>query len=178
MNTLHTHKGFTLIELMVATGLFAVVMVLASGAYFMVINLTRQSQSIATGIDNLSFAIETMTRDIRTGTGYSSAGTGDCMSGSESNSFSFSDEAGNAVTYTLSGAALQKTLNAYSFILTDPSVTITSLLFYACGTQVVPGDYLQPRVIMVISGTVSLGAGKTPQSFTVQTEATMRGLDI
>ena len=63
-------SGYTLVELIVAVGLFALVMLLAAGAYLMMIGVNRQAQGIATGIDNLSFALETMTRSIRTGTNY------------------------------------------------------------------------------------------------------------
>ena len=58
-------RGYTLIELMVAVGLFAIVMMLASGAYLVMIGVSRQTQGIATGVDNLAFALETMTRITR-----------------------------------------------------------------------------------------------------------------
>jgi len=59
--------------------------------------------------------------------------------------------------------------------LTDPSVTVSSLLFYASGTT--SGDNNQPYVTIVVSGTVSYGPNKT-QPFTVETGATMRGTDL
>ncbi|MFA6969108.1 MAG: prepilin-type N-terminal cleavage/methylation domain-containing protein, partial [Candidatus Paceibacterota bacterium] len=92
-----TSRGYTLIELIIAVGLFALVMLLASGAYIMMIGLSRQAQGIATGINNLSFALETMTRDIRTGTNYNCGGLGDCSSGASV--FSFKNESGVTVSY-------------------------------------------------------------------------------
>lgn len=169
-------KGYTLIELMVAMGLFAIIMLLASGAYLIMINLNRQAQGLATGIDNLSFALETMTRGIRTGSNYNCGGAGDCVSGA--NSFSFKDENGVVISYSLAASALQQTKNSVQSALTDPSVTVTSLTFYAFGTKpTAQGDYQQPHVTFTISGTVSSGPGKT-QSFTVESGATMRGPDI
>lgn len=170
--------GFTLIELMVAVGLFAIVMLLASGAYLTMIALNQQAQNITGGIDNLSFAIETMTRSIRTGSGYSCGSLGgDCPSGASS--FSFTDQKGNAVTYSLSGTSLMQTSGGVQSLLTDSSVTITSLTFYAFGTKKASqGDYEQARVSMTVSGTVSAGAGKPAKSFTVETGATMRGTDL
>ncbi len=159
-----THKlirGYTLIELVIAVGLFALIMTLASGAYFVMISVNRQTQSIATGIGNLSFALETMTRTIRTGTNYSSGGT----------SFSVRNENGVTINYTLSGGVIMQN----DIALTDSSVTISSLLFYASGT--VSGDAYQPRVTIIVSGTVSSGPGKN-EAFTVETGATMRGSDI
>ncbi len=174
-------KGFTLIELMVAIGLFAFVMTLSSGAYLVMIGLNRQAQSIATGIDNLSFALESMTRDIRTGSAYNCGGpsSGDCPGGA--NSFYFIDKNGLPVSYTLAGSSLQRTRNSVQSALTDPSVTVTALTFFLTGsgkTTSVPADYTQPNVILIVSGWVSSGSGGKKQTFTIQTEATMRGSDI
>src|SRR3989344_4209674 len=65
-----THGGYTLIELVVAVGVFALIMTLASGAYLIMIGVNRQAQSTATGIHNLSFVLESLTRTARTGTAY------------------------------------------------------------------------------------------------------------
>ena len=161
-------SGYTLIELIISVGLFALIMTLATGAYLVMIGINRQVQGFTTGIDNLAFALEDMTRSIRTGTLYSST---------QGNTFSFTRSDGvTTVTYSLSGSAIQKSINGGAASpLTDPSVTITSLIFYPVGTA--PGDTEQPRVTMVVSGTVSSGPGKT-ESFTVETGATMRGSDI
>jgi len=168
-------SGYTLVELIVAVGLFAFVMTLSSGAYLMMIGLNRQAQGIATGIDDLSFALETMTRDIRTGSEYSCGGFGDCPSGASS--FSFRNRHGVLVTYSLSDSSLVKTSNSIQSTLTDPSVTLSSLTFYAAGTSPAPSDYQQSHVVIIASGTVSTGAGKE-EPFTVETSATMRGTDI
>lgn len=168
-------RGYTLIELIIAVGLFALVMVLASGAYLMMISFNRQVQGIVTGIDNLSFALNTMTRGIRTGINYNCGGTGNCASGASS--FSFEDELGRSVSYTLSASTIQKTVDGVPSTLTDPSVTVSSLTFYASGTERAPGDYEQSRVTISISGALSTGPGKT-ESFTVETGATMRGSDL
>jgi len=171
---MNNKRGYTLIELVVAVGLFALIMTLASGAYFMMINLNRQVQGVTTGINNLSFALETMTRDMRTGTAYSGGG----------NSFSFTPADGGAtVTYT-SGTQqgtngqvgnITITKNNVTTSLTDPSVDVTSLTFYVSG--ITPGDSDQPHVTIVISGEVAYGAGKI-EPFFVETGATMRGSDI
>src|SRR3989338_5106390 len=151
-------RGYTLIELIIAVGLFALVMVLASGAYLTMINLNRQVQGIVTGIDDLSFTLDTMTRAIRTGSDYTCGGVGDCPSGASS--FSFTDSAGRAISYSLGASAIQETVNGVPSTLTDPSLTISSLMFYAFGTRSVPNDYKQSRVTIIVSGTVSTGPGK------------------
>ena len=167
--------GYTLVELIIAVGLFALIMTLSSGAYLVMIGLNRQVQNISTGINNLSFALESMVRDIRTGSVYNCGGIGDCSGGT---TFSFKDSNGRVISYSLSGSALQRTIDGATQILTDSSVTIDSLNFYAYGTRKPPGDYVQARVTVIVRGTVSAGAGKPAQSFTVETGATMRGSDI
>ncbi len=173
-------KGFTLIEIIVAVGLFTVVMTLASGAYLIMISANRQAQSVATGINNLSFALETMTRNIRTGTDYGCPTGGiDCPGGGDS--FQFRNENGILVTYSRSSllSAIQEVKGAAVRTLTDPSVNISSLMFYVSGTATrASGEYWQPRVTIIVSGTVSSGSGRPPESFTIETGATMRGSDI
>ncbi len=177
---LTTARGYTLIELIIAIGLFALVMLLASGAYLMMISLERQAQGIATGIDNLSFAIETMTRDIRTGTAYSCGvvlDQGDCLGGSDS--FSFKDSNGATVTYARGmqpppNDAIQG-ITKDGAMLTDPSVNIISLTFYTTGTS--KSDNAQPHVTITISGEVLYGQGRT-ETFHIETGATMRGTDL
>jgi len=153
-------------------------MLLASGSYLMMISLNRQAQGISNGINNLSFALETMTRNMRTGIAYScGAFGGDCTSGGTT--FSFTNQSGQTVTYALSGTALQQTVAGVQSLLTDSSVTITSLTFYAFGTKPASqADYEQSRVTVTISGSVSPGPGKPSQSFTIETGATMRGSDL
>lgn len=159
--------GYTLIELMVAVGLFALVMTLVTGSYLVMIGINRNVQSVSTGINNLSFALEDMTRNIRTGTNYSSA-TG--------NTFSYKETGGQTIQYSLSNGTIQESKGGgFPSPLTDPSVTITSLTFYPAGTTA--GDSLQSRVTIIVSGDVPSGSNRT-EHFTIQTGATMRGTDL
>ena len=159
-------RGYTLIELVVAVGLFALVMTLASGSYLLMVDLNRQAQGISTGIDSLSFTLETMTRSIRTGTSYScGAFGGDCASGADS--FSFKNSNGVDITYSrlLRDDGTSAIFKDNSITLTDPSIVVSSLLFYVSGTDTVAsGDYAQPHVTIVVSGTVSSGTEKDPRN--------------
>lgn len=172
------NRGYTLIELMVAVGLFALIMTLASGAYLVMIGINRQAQGITAGINDLSFALEAMTRSIRTGTGYSCNGAGDCPNGADN--FSFTNASGAQVSYRLAGSVIQQAVDGVTSPLTDSSsVTVTSLMFYVSGTlKTSDGNYEQPHVTVTVSGTISPGHGKPPESFTVETGATMRDTDL
>ena len=160
---------------MVAVGLFAFVMTRTSGAYLVMMNLNRQAQGIATGIDDLSYALEAMTRDIRTGSHYDCGGISNC----NATSFSFKDEKGNSVIYSFSSQTGQNgsvgDITKNGVAITSPAVDVKSMNFYTVGT--LSTDAFQPHVTIVVSGQVSAGPGKI-QAFTVQTGATMRGSDI
>lgn len=172
-------KGFTLIELMVAIGLFAVVMTLATGAYLTMINVNRRAQALATGVDSLSFSIETMTREIRTGSSYA------CTNGQPvCTSFSFVDTARETVTYSLNAGAktLTRTTPTSSYTLNDPTVAqITTFFVYLYGPASYSAsgntDTEQARVHILLTARVLADAGQY-KTFTIETAATMRGSDL
>ena len=62
--------GFTLVEMIVSLALFSVVAVIAIGALLKVIDANDKAQSIQSAVTNLNFALESMSRDLRTGTDY------------------------------------------------------------------------------------------------------------
>lgn len=167
--------GYTLIELMVSIGLFALIMTLVAGAYLMIINISRQSQGISTAIDGASFTIENMARSIRTGTGYGCPTVGtDCPYPAGGSTFTFTDQNGLAQTYSLSNGVIYQN---GTLALTDSAITVSSLKFYLAGSKPASaGDYVAPHVTIIISGTIA--AGKQTFPFTVETGATMRGVDL
>ncbi len=69
-----THKkntlGFTLIEMIVSLGVFSVVVTTAVGAILVLIATNQQLQAEQSVMTNLAFALDTMTREIRTGYNY------------------------------------------------------------------------------------------------------------
>jgi prepilin-type N-terminal cleavage/methylation domain-containing protein len=77
MNTKPSTAGFTLIEMIVSLALFSVVITISVGALLILIASNRQLQDEQAVLTNLSFALDSMTREIRTGSAY--------VCGSESN---------------------------------------------------------------------------------------------
>src|SRR4051812_11444285 len=87
---LFTHKnprGFTLIEMLVSITLFSVVMVMALGALLSLSVADRRAEALKSSIDNLTFALDSMSRAIRTGNTYHCGSSGtlsvaqDCTTG-------------------------------------------------------------------------------------------------
>ena len=70
MNQVRRQSGFTLIEMIVSLALFSVVITIAVGALLTLINTNAQLQSEQNVLTNLSFTLDSMAREIRTGTNY------------------------------------------------------------------------------------------------------------
>ena len=180
MKTSRLPRGFTLIEMIVSVAIFAIVMVAVSGAYLNLINIDRQTRGTNDVVNNLSFALDSMSRSIRTGTNYCSASTPGCFS----SQFSYIDSNNCIITYALAGGSVVESTKpgvggtcsiTSNIALTDPRVTVTNLAFYVSGQTV--GDPLQPVVTFTIHGTLATSP-TTSVAFTIQTTATERGIDI
>lgn len=70
ISKIENQKGFTLVEVMIAIGLFVVVMVFGIGSVLSTNTAHKKSQSQRAINDNLSFVIEDMSRNIRLGSNY------------------------------------------------------------------------------------------------------------
>ncbi len=64
-------RGFTLIEIIVSLGIFSVVAVIAVGALVRITSANRQAQAIQSGVNNISFVLDSISREMRVGTGFS-----------------------------------------------------------------------------------------------------------
>lgn len=63
-------KAFTLIEVVIAVGLFSIVMMVALAIILSVVDNNKKVHSVNVVVDNLNFAIDSMVRDIKTGKYY------------------------------------------------------------------------------------------------------------
>lgn len=182
MNT----QGFTLIELMVSVTIFIIVMTISLGALLSISTAERKAEAVKTLMNNLNFALESMTRTIRTGYDYDCGGTGDCAGGT---TFSFVSASGQSLVYCLGSENICNTTcqstdscsilrstdgGAVYYALTDPEVKIADLQFYLQGST--PGDGQQPRLLMTVSGRMDTN-DKVPTEFKVQTSVTQRLYD-
>ncbi|MBI2097568.1 MAG: type II secretion system protein [Candidatus Vogelbacteria bacterium] len=68
-------RGFTLIEIMVAVSIFAIVAVITTGALVTASEVNRKAQAIKIAMDNVSFAMDSMVFNLREG-GDFGCGTG------------------------------------------------------------------------------------------------------
>lgn len=62
--------GFTLIEMIVSLGIFSIIITTAVGALLVLIATNQRLQGEQSAMTNISFALDSMTREIRTGYNY------------------------------------------------------------------------------------------------------------
>ena len=179
---LHTKRGFTLIEMIVSIGLFTIVLFIASSAFLSVVNADRKSRATRLTMDNLTVAMEDMTRRMKTGFAYMCGGTiessitsvGDCST--PNSSVVFTDQQGKRTRYSLSEGRIVRQIenDGPMLFMTAPEIIINKLQFVVNGT--VSGDDIQPYVRIFIEGTT--GGGVTDSRFNLQTMVTQRSYDI
>jgi prepilin-type N-terminal cleavage/methylation domain-containing protein len=174
--------GFTLVELLVSLGLFAVVMTLSAGATLTILDANAMTQSSSTIMTNLNIALDAMSREIRTGTGYSCGDTVTYIC-DNSNSFTFTTQEGVLVTYNLNASGeIMKTTPTGSVAITSPEITVTKLTFNGYGFKpFVPplagADLKQPLVRITLDGKAGFKQ-KLLTTFQIQTSVSQRLLDI
>lgn len=183
MSTSTFIRGYTLLEMIVAVGIFSIVMLTATGAFLTLVRLDREARLTNDVVTNLSFAVDSMARTIRTGTNYDcnpgTAGTYDnCISGGSS--LVFTDADGRSVQYGLSGNQVTVRINGGTAIaLTDSRINVQGLTFYVrgMGTSETAGQKTEPQVTFTLYGVMTT-AQSSSVDFTIQGGATQRVLDL
>ena len=195
------NKGFTLLELIVALAVFSVVMLIGTGAVLSALSTNKKAQSVQLIMNNLNFALESITRTMRTGTVYhcqnnitrvtpSIDAPRDCSSGA--NAVAFEPALGSPsspsdqVVYranthpTVSGAfQIERSVDgAATFVpITALEVVIENLQFYVTDTATAPTNVNQARAVIVLHGYAAVDPRQSTP-FNIQTSVTQRLLDI
>jgi prepilin-type N-terminal cleavage/methylation domain-containing protein len=175
-------RGFTLVEVLVSLSIFSLVMLIATGSIFTIVDANKKIHSLKSVMTNLNFALESISREIRVGNGFVCPSTGgDCLSGGTGFRFisnrDLDSVGGNdPVEYTFSNGRIYKQrfgVDTSPVPVTAEEVVITYMRFYVIGSSA--GDLKQPRVVMTISGDV--GTGKNKSTFNIQTAISQRSID-
>ena len=196
------NKGFTLVELMVATSIFMMIMLMAMGALVVSSDSARKGQALRSTMDNVNFAMDTMTRSIRMGTNYTcvttSSGTinilpNDCPLGSlggGGSAVAFKPappNQANRIVYRWIARTpisiddpLSHTIQrcddtgeSSCVDIVSPEVDIMDLKFFVNGSNTQDtGDFIQPSVYIMMKGTVMVRG--EPTTFALQTMASQR----
>ncbi len=162
-------------------------MLIAVGSLFSMLDANRKAQSLKSSTNNVAFALENMSRQLRSGSNYH-CGTGalttplDCSSGGTQIAFEpyggNTSNANDQVVYRLFGTEIQRSVDggATFLAITAPEVTIEELKFYVVGS--LPNDFpmQQPKVVMTMRGYAGT-TERTRSEMRLQTMITSRLLD-
>lgn len=140
-------SGFTLVELLVAMGIFSVVVTIAVGGFTVALRSQRQAAGLLAANSNVSITIEQMAREIRTG--YNFCTLQNCLL----SELTFKNARGEDVTYRLNNGAIERKAvpaggSAEFQKITADNVLIRHLEFYLNGREA--GDGLQPRITIAL----------------------------
>jgi prepilin-type N-terminal cleavage/methylation domain-containing protein len=98
MKIISSQKGFTLIEMIVSLGIFTVVALVAIGSLVRITDANKKSITLKTTINNLNFALESLSREMRVGDGYyCSSGAIGSISSASSNACPSSVQTANSI---------------------------------------------------------------------------------
>lgn len=185
----HTQSGFTLIEMMVAVALFSMVMTVSVSSLIVVMSASARAQAVQATTDNLSFAMDRMSREIRYAkyircgsedlSSAASTVVADCAGGEGSIVFTntIGGNARTAYKYSNQTNGLQKKVagdSDWSDIIATSSVQMDKVSFYVTGNTT--GDKLQPQVRILFRATPK-GYASDIAGVNLQTTVTQRALD-
>jgi type II secretory pathway pseudopilin PulG len=191
-----SQKGFTLVELMVSLSLFIIVVLVLVGSLYTVNDASRKVQAMRTVMDNLSFAMESMSRTIRTSEQIVCPGVSapNCSidasiaSNIKNREIFMNSTLGEAQQVHYRWNASAKTIEKMAIgldsegqpngdiqdwqAITSPEIDVENMVFYVQGADRV-SDTSQPSVIIQLDGVASVPNG-TPIPFSIQTYLSQR----
>ena len=190
LNPVQSKRGFSLIELMVSVALFSVVMIISIGALLALADANRKAQALQSVMNNLNTAIDGMVRSVRMGSKYHCGNVGtyetarSCPNGDTLIAFENFYGDPNVATdqwvywYDSTAKRMYKSQNSGTtqFALTAAEVQIDEAKFFVVGAE--NTNVVQPKVVIVLRGTAGAGNNKTKTSFSVQSTAVQRAIDI
>ncbi|MFM2340136.1 MAG: hypothetical protein RLZZ360_772 [Candidatus Parcubacteria bacterium] len=193
-------EGFTLVEMLVSLALFTIVATMSVGTLIVLIGSNTRVVGEQTSLTTLSFALDSMTREIRTGSEYycdtvvqvgsaavynSATAVRNCLTGDVGFSFR---EAGDSITggvgakriaYYFSNNMIWRKVGANTPqpIITN-DVVVTNARFVVSGANPLgtSANITQPTVTILIEAQAST-TGST-KNFTLQSTVTQRSLDL
>ena len=136
------NKGLTLIELLIAIGIFSIVAVIFLSTFVTFLKSARQISSSQQVAENVRYAADIMTREIRTGSSYN------IISVSE---IAFTNFKNESVDYKLENDIIRRSSDGgiSFFDLTAPSISVNDLKIIGGGLD--SSDNLQSKITIIIN---------------------------
>lgn len=193
------NQGFTLIEVMVSMSIFVMVVGMAVGTVIAMVDANAKAQNMQQAATNLSFALDSMSREIRTGTYYyginsnsdgsnvvsaKNSNTRDCngctamsfIEAGESLTASCTGSGSGRIAYRHQGTAIQRRICDRTWEdITAPNVLVDTFTFTVDHTD--RTDRQSPLVTIFIDARVD-GVALADASLQLQSSVTQQALDI
>jgi len=157
-------QGFTIVEMLVSTAIFLIVLTITTSLFLVNVRTQRYLLASVNASENISYAIEVMGREIRTGKNFSSS----------NNSLSFLNTKNETVKYSLINDRVKREVGGQSEFLTSENIEVTNLNFRVLGNS--PDDSLQTRVTILLE--VKTKAGNQNLITNLETTLSSRQLEI
>lgn len=195
-------RGFSLIEMMVSLTVFSIVMTISIGTLLIMVDANAKAQALYSSTTNLSFALDSMTREMRMGYRYNcynttpptlpgASDTRDCVSGGGTFISFVRERDGKQVAYrhygvvedddgvVIVGYIEQKVDSGNWTRITSEDVIVETFEITVKNSNTYYGnaDKKQPSVILNIKGKVNNGLD-TATDFNIQTRIVQHSLDI
>ena len=189
----HNLKGFTLLEIIVALGVFAIVALISTSSLLSLTDAQKKAYSIQSAYDNLRFGLETMAKDMRTGENYYCADDENdinpatltpknCIIGGPGLTYESafdrnSNGLNDIIAYRFNSAngSLERFVDGVLFgPVTSEDVGIENLVFYVSGAETT--DSSHPTITIIIRGTA--GSGRSASQFNLQDTISQRRVGI
>ncbi len=183
----NTARGFTLIEMIISVSIFVVIMLMIVGALISLDNAARKARTVRLVTDNLSAAVDSMSRNIRMGATFHCGCEVNAAAYATPKDCAFTDDLGNGgqacfafesqkgdianpadqIVYQLSGNHIQRSVDGGTTFLdlTAPELNVTDLRFFVYGSTV---NQDQPLVTMLMRGVAGMTV-KDMTNFNIQT---------
>ena len=156
-------SGFTIVEVLVAAGIFAVILTVVASIYITTISAQRRTFGTQHVLDSSRFALESMGRAIRQSTVNSAGGS----------TLDLEDHPDKGdITYTLNGERLEENGEP----ITADDVVVETLVFIPQGLGT--SDGAQPRITIFMEVRSKNVKSDEEHLIPVQTTITPRGLQL
>lgn len=169
--------GFTLLEMLISTGIFAVVITIAVGAMLSLGQAQVKATNIQNIQDNIRFTLEFMTKEFRTGSDFVTAS----CEFNECTEIRFVRQDGTNAGYCLFSGAIRRFVPpgdcSSGSNMTSGAVSVNKFYFNVIGHTPGPSDG-QPRVTITIESRSVNPTLKLEADFNLQTTITSRLRDI
>jgi len=158
-------RGFGIVEIIVATFVFSIMTIIVATNFVDVLNLQRRGFAAQIIQEEILFATEMMTREIRV----SQIQSPDDL-GCATTSLTIDHPVNGPTVYSVSGGVISKTVGGNTFSITSSKVNFSRLNFCVRGSGI---DDEQPRVTIIASIQPTDG---TDLRFDIQTSVSSRDL--